>query len=407
MWNIAFNYILDIKYLYKKHFHNEENSILEMCNKLISAHFDNNKCAELENFLKCVDIRVKGPLNLFRYSLIKGGNSDLYSNSDSIYREMRSLVIDIEKEEMVLVPFRKFFNVNEIEETSIDKVIDKIRNAQIFEISNKYDGSMQCARYYNGNIVMVGSKTFVGDDFRITDGYDMIQNADNYKQCIMNYPDYTFIFEFISGKDKHVVSYDTNGMFLIGMRNVNTGELKTYKEIIDIAKQYNLLSTYIEDNSFDELFKIRQELKASDKEGWVIRVDNEMYKLKCEDYLKVHSLYSEVYSYNAIIKAVAENYIDDIIPYLSENQKQFVMNDVNIVKNYVKEINEIIDKYYNLVKNIESQKDFALEVKRIVPKNIHKYMYSIRKGKSFSILKNSYGGYIKADIIFGRQDNKL
>ena len=41
---------------------------------------------------------------------------------DGFYRECRSVVIDIEKECIVLCPFSKFFNINELEETSIENI---------------------------------------------------------------------------------------------------------------------------------------------------------------------------------------------------------------------------------------------------------------------------------------------
>ena len=115
-------------------------SIADMCVRL------NTK--EYRNFLRCVTITNHNEFNLVKYSLILGGDTDLYTNSNSIYREMRGFCVDILNEKMILVPFQKFFNVNEIEETSIDVVKKQIEQAKVFEISNKMDGSMLSVRYY-------------------------------------------------------------------------------------------------------------------------------------------------------------------------------------------------------------------------------------------------------------------
>ena len=112
-WNNAYSYIMGIKDAYVAKFGQMDTySCIEMAQRL--------QTDEYSNFLRCTDIHVCGALNGFKYSLIKGGKTDLYANPDSIYREMRGLVINMETEEIVVAPFRKFFNINEIPETSLN-----------------------------------------------------------------------------------------------------------------------------------------------------------------------------------------------------------------------------------------------------------------------------------------------
>jgi hypothetical protein len=93
-WNVAYNYIMGIKDAYMAEFGRLDTlSCVEMAQRLHTA--------EYSNFLRCVDIHVCGALNGFKYSIIKGGKTDLYANPASIYREMRGLVIDMETEEIV------------------------------------------------------------------------------------------------------------------------------------------------------------------------------------------------------------------------------------------------------------------------------------------------------------------
>ena len=169
-WNIAYNYVMKIKYQYmnKKQIDKLDTySVEDMC---IYLNTD-----EYNNFLKCVSIIVYGKYNLFKYSLIKGGNNDIYSNSNSIYREMRGLTIDVEKDTIVLCPFRKFFNIGEIEETYIDKIQSYLKNAKDVEITNKLDGSLLSVRYYDNHFVLGGTGSLDKEqNFRLAEAETML-----------------------------------------------------------------------------------------------------------------------------------------------------------------------------------------------------------------------------------------
>ena len=73
---------------------------------------------------------------------------------------------------IVLCPFAKFFNINELEETSLENIQSRVDNAKTVEISNKLDGSMQSATWYNGQIIMAGSQSIDPNmSWRLQDGY--------------------------------------------------------------------------------------------------------------------------------------------------------------------------------------------------------------------------------------------
>jgi hypothetical protein len=75
---------------------------------------------------------------------------DLY---DGFYKECRSIVIDVKNEDIALSPFRKFRNINECEENSLENITRLMQSAKCIEFTNKLDGSMQSARYYNNQII--------------------------------------------------------------------------------------------------------------------------------------------------------------------------------------------------------------------------------------------------------------
>ena len=78
--------------------------------------------------------------------------------SERCPKTCRSLVIDVVNDCIILAPYKKFFNIGEVEESSLENVQARINAAKCIEFSNKLDGSMQSATWYNGEIVMAGSQ---------------------------------------------------------------------------------------------------------------------------------------------------------------------------------------------------------------------------------------------------------
>lgn len=399
-WNNAYQYIMKIKQDYVNQFGKVDTySIDDMCQKL------NTK--EYNNFLDCVNITVYGTLNLFKYSLVKGGDIDLYSNVNSIYREMRSLVIDMKTDEIVLCPFHKFFNVNEIEETNVDIVLDKIAHAKCVEIANKLDGSMQSASYYNGKIVMSGSQSLnPAMSFRLEEGYLFL--TDNHKTMIMENVGKTFIFEYISLKDKHVVEYtkEQQGLYLIGIRDNNTGKQFSYNEVKQVADKYHVSMTEIETRTFDQIEKAVDDYKSTEKEGWVLFIDGYMYKMKCTDYVDIHKMLNFYSSANVIIRAIADEYYDDLISKVPTAYKDRINAIANVVYDYIKKENDSINSYWESVPKNVGRKEQALFIRKSIPKQYQSYMFSKMNNYEYNVIKfklqSSTPQYIKMSEICGK-----
>lgn len=395
MWNVAFNYIMKIKDDYIEAFGKLDTfSVKEMCERLNTLEYN--------NFLLCVDIKQQGSLNLFGYSFIKGGELDMFRNPNSIYREMRGVVIDVENEELALVPFRKFFNIDQIPEVSWEVFNNQLKKAKSVEITNKLDGSMTSCAYYGGQYIMAGTGSILGGgNFRLDEAHSWLTK--NYKDMIKKYPEITFIFEYISLKDKHIVKYSEKdqGLYLIGARNIYTGEEWAYSRIQEVAKEYNVLMTEIEDTTFSKIQNQIDKFNSTEKEGWVIYVDGTKYKFKCDDYVKVHEILDKRASKNSIIRAVAEGTIDDIIAKVPSSCRQKILDDVEVINNYVKEQMNEICFCYNQVKDIESNKELAMACKELgFSKKITGRVISLHKGEKINILRSRSGKYVKTQEIF-------
>lgn len=390
MWNNAFNYLMKIKNDYINTFGSFDTlSIADMCVRL------NTK--EYRNFLRCVTITNHNEFNLVKYSLILGGDTDLYTNPNSIYREMRGLCIDVLNDEIVLCPFPKFFNVNEIEETAIDIVKNQIKQANKFEISNKMDGSMLSVRYYNGQFILggTGSLHLNGNNPRLDECYSWL--SDEYKNMIAENADKTFMFEYISQNDIHVVRYAENeqGLYLIGIRDVNNGYVCYYDEVVDYARRYGVKTISMENSSLDDLISMRGNYKAKEKEGWVLRVDDHMYKIKCDDYIEIHTLLTEKSSPKTIIRNVINDTVDDLIANVPSAYRKNIDTIIQNVRLYLSiKVNQF-EEIYKQYENIESDKDFAIAVNKTCPKEFRGNVFCKRKGYDCHFLSTRNGRLIR------------
>lgn len=337
---------------------------------------------------------------------------DLYNNANSIYREARSIVIDLNTEALVCCPFKKFFNIGELlGETDLNIVQRQIKQASLIEITNKLDGSMQQARWYNNHLIYTGSNSLNPEkSYQLKEGLSLFD--DKYLSLCKDNFNYTFIFEAILNDDKHVVDYNNqNSLYLIGARNVYTGECLSYHEILKLGKLYSLPTVELENISFEQCLKEQSSFSAIEKEGWVIylrifdNIDNNYneyrYKLKCDDYIKLHKIINSNIFSNNIIKAVADKTIDDIFSKLSGTYRIKVKALIDKIKLFVNFKTNLINSYYtsifiNLRKDIinVSKKEFALYVNKYIPKELRSYMFLLYNRKEFDLLKINTNSYI-------------
>lgn len=329
-------------------------------------------------------------LVLIRFGLAemqdKGG--EMWSDENSIYRECRSVVIDIRTFEIVQAPFRKFFNFNEVEENLEENVVKEIASAKSVEFTNKLDGSMQCATMYKGEILLTGSMAISPkNSWRLEEGYKLL--TDNHRKMIEALPSLTFIFEFISLKDPHVVVYtkEQEGLYLIGIRDKRNGRQLSYKEVKGVADFFKVPMTEIEKITLQEALEKAKSLKCCDKEGWVVSIDGHMIKLKCDDFVKIHRSLDIISSVNVIIESIAESTYDDLISKLPKGYRERAEIVAKKIFKYVAEKNTQIYSYYNEVKHISDEREAMKYITLNVPRECAEYVRNLYRGYDFNVLK--------------------
>lgn len=405
-WNIVLNKFIEIKNAFIKKFGKEA---------LYNLDYENETC--LETWVRWLDIPeyidLIEPLQLNQdvdlllirygqYSNIFDGESDVgfWDKHNGIYRECRSVVINWIRNELCLTPFKKFFNLNEMEETSLENITRRIENAGSIEISDKIDGSMQSARYYRGGIVMSGSQAIdINKSWRLEYGYNWLVSKPNYVRMLRDYPDYTFIFELVTKEDEHVVIYppEEDGLHLIGIRNVTNGKELSYNEIITFASRYDIKTTKVFNMTFDEVLSSLDDKKSNEAEGFVVNIDGYKIKIKYNDYVYMHKILSKASSPNMVIRAIADGTYDDFKSKIPTAYRQNIENFAYDVFLYKKDIEDQIDYYYKELYS-KDRKTFMIDVNNYVPKLIRSYVIARYLGKKYNVLKNGTSYKRKKDI---------
>ncbi|MEE6132224.1 RNA ligase [Priestia sp. GS2] len=349
---------------------------------------------EYHDIFDCLHINQKDEFMLIRYDLTEV-QQQMWEDPNSIYRECRSVVIDVKREELVLTPFRKFFNLNEVEENQLERIAEKFRSAQTVEVANKLDGSMQNARWYNGQLFVAGSMALdARDSWRLAEGYAML--TESYVRMIQSRPHLTFIFEYISKKDAHVVVYEekNEGMHLIGARSVETGEHLPYHKLIELADHCEIKVVDLEQKTLEQLLVEMKQVRSNEKEGWVINVDGHYVKVKCDDYVNMHRLLDRVSSVNVIIEAIANEAFDDLVSKIPDSYKERVNNVANLIFTYLKKTKQQINEWYAKAPK-KTQKEFMIWVEQNVPQHIKPYVRSEYLDVKYNLLKKGKLGYKK------------
>lgn len=395
--NAYVNEIGNVSYKYTDGYTDESQTCLERWIEELNKLYP---CGKYNEYVKIASYLQFNQHNDFlliryaRYSNVFDGETEATSEDfwdlyDGLFRECRSVVIDVKNDCIVLCPFAKFFNIDELEETNINVIKERINKAHTIEFSDKLDGSMQAARYYNGEVVMSGSQAINPEkSWRLEDGLRMLKSNPCYVKMLKDFPHYTFIFEYISLKDAHVVKYtkEQEGLYLIGIRNVQTGVELDYKAVLKIARDYNILSTELFDKTLDQVMSELDDKSSDEAEGFVINIDGYKVKLKYNDYVHIHKALSKLSSINLIIRSIADDNFDDLISKLPVAYHDNVNKVAKYVINYVKETEKEIYKYYNEAPK-ENKKDFMIYADKHIPKKYRGYCHSLFLGKEFNVLK--------------------
>lgn len=425
-WNIAFHYFIEIKREYEKKFgkiktyspekrtYETENGTVIKNLTSLAQWVEDLGIEKYQRMIKPLMLTQKGEFLLMRYGveeeiplpkdteIVEDTRTpwekaeEFWNAWDGFYRECRSVVINMEREELVITPFKKFFNLEQLEENSMANIMKEVSEASAIEITNKWDGSMHCARWYDGEVFYSSTKAMDEEcSWRLADGKQMLLKQQNYVDMLEALPNYTFIFEYIALKDAHIVQYEKEqeGLYLIGIREVDTGKQLTYKEVEIIGNKFGIKTVGVLKETLPSIMSQADTFKSNEKEGWVLNIINKdgevkLVKIKCSDYRNVHRLLNKLASINSIIKAIADNSFDELMAQVPESYVGRVVKIASPIFNYVSDMTKETNKYYSKIPSGD-KKEAMIWIEANVPKKLKTYVKSKYIGQEYNFLKSN------------------
>lgn len=304
-------------------------------------------------------------------------------------RRCRGLIVDLKNKKILAYPFEKFFNMDEMPETSYNTLKEK----GAFEASEKLDGSMGIF-YFDKEL----------GEFRIATKGSL--DSEQAQWANQNIPalicsqrlveNYTLVFEIISNRHRIVIDYRKKGypegLYLVGVRHLKSENMLPYKEVVAFAKEYDLkvTNTY-EFNTLDEII---DSIKGMDynSEGYVLNFDGLRVKIKSMDYLKVHRFLSRLSGKN-ILEALIVGEEKDIVDLAPEEYIEEIKKTVLGYKNRaLADIESLCTLFASAPK--ETRKEFAIWVMSTVDPMKKAFMFSLFDGKLLDF-KTMYSSYLK------------
>lgn len=261
--------------------------------------------------------------------------------------------------ELVARPFKKFFNVDENESCKAED-LNKYLPDYVYD---KLDGSIIMALKLRDGSVFMKSKTSVNSDqAKASDKiYETNPHIKEHTDLLLSMG-FTPIYELVGPSNRIVLKYSKDELRFLGARHMITGELLHFNESdfpCVTSAEHKIIS-------WDKMHKDRQDAKGI--EGWVIRIKDELYKLKCVDYVKIHKLKDNLTNEKAFTSLVLDDSLDDLISVYSDDQD--TLDEIE------ERQTEISHKYNHVIKVVEDyhgenkhliRKDYAIKAKDVMP----------------------------------------
>jgi len=304
----------------------------------VQKYLQEHSHAELSNEYS-IKFRKKGDLNLFCYSAL--------SPKCAIANECRGIIIN-DDNDVVGMPFTRFYNFNEPEASEIDWSsaygMEKMDGTMVclYNYEDKWRISTRCSIDAEGEIPQTSMvfKDLIWDCLP-SDILDLLST------------DYFYVFELTSPHNRIVTTYQETSLTLLSMRNRWTlQEVNIFLENVPFSKpkMYKF-------NSLDDVMTIVKQLESPEQEGIVVVDKNyNRIKIKSEEYLK---LYKQLNNYrHNLVKLYLADDMDEFLSYFPEHKER--------TECFLKKIDSAIqeaEELWRTNKHAKSQKEFALKVK--------------------------------------------
>ncbi|KAF0978338.1 hypothetical protein FDP41_002853 [Naegleria fowleri] len=286
-------------------------------------------------------------------------------------RECRGIIFEEETKAIVCRKFHKFFNINEREETNIEKINWK----RGFRVLEKMDGSLvspvlvknRSSEEQHG----IKFTTMLGftEIAQFVDDYVFSEMKERQRRNYLSFCNYciekkwTPLFEFCSPKQTIVLEYTESTLTLLAIRKNESGEYMEFNEMVKLVKHnfsndipiVKVWKEYPQGLNGDAKGLLKEIYSQKQVEGYVIRFnDGDMYKVNTHWYNSLHGVETSGKSVRDrhIILGILDNTVDDLIActFFAEDGKR------NAAQFFRDEVERKLEKQFSVMKK-ELQND--------------------------------------------------
>lgn len=292
---------------------------------------------------------------------------------DPVSMECRGLTLLVNPDntsKVITRGFNRFFNWGEADTKDFDfsncTVFSKEDGSLVLlswsPLDNEWIISTRGMAYAEGNFTF--SLTETGGTFRDWILRAMQLTSEEFQNIMKTFPkEVTYVMEYVGPENRVVTPYSESGMVLLAVIDNETGKEETltvWQKVFQSMRMNVRLPQTFPAASGDELAKMADELPDL-QEGFVVLDHNtgKRVKLKAKTYVALHQLRgSGVPSQTRLMELVLLGETEEVTTYFPEFQQFFDPLEAALHK-----LKCDSTAFYITRQWIESQKDFALEVK--------------------------------------------
>jgi RNA ligase len=254
----------------------------------------------------------------------------------------RGLILD-EQGNVVALPFKKFFNIEELDGLGLS--IPK----ESFTVTDKWDGSLGISYNWDGKTYLATRGSFVSDQATI--GTRMLQDRVTQLQG-----HFTYLFEIVYPENRIVVNYEgKRGLVLLAAFDTETGEERDITVLKDIFECVGTVD-------INDLTKIK-ELEKPNSEGFVIRFNNGFrVKVKFDEYVRLHRIVTGINPRRVWDILRNGDSLDEFMKGVPEEFEKWIKGIRDELMGRKSEIYSQALTVFAELEKLETRKDFALEV---------------------------------------------
>ena len=301
------------------------------------------------------------PLSIYNYSQA----TQYAKHWDEVTLACRGLITDDETEKVIIKPFPKFFNYEEVPD-----LVPWTTSSHV-HIQNKADGSLGILFNYYGEWILATRGSFASE--QAIRGMQILQSKYNLKKFSK---EFAYLVEIIYPSNRIVVSYEkemiiflsvvTSGLYMDESSELNWTTAKSVLSSNNVSIDDIVKTKFIVGDSItSDIYNTLKGQNKPNEEGYVIRFfpSNFRCKIKFEEYIRLHRILTQTSSYDvweAIMKfgklteEVLENVPDEFFEWVKITEKSILDKCREVEKEYL--------ELYTKFADIELQKDFALQV---------------------------------------------